>query len=413
MNTWGNDQLKKLLEVNLQVTNRISCCDLFVLILWAGIDFLALVSARYNMSYLAKMLGGKKAKPKAKKKSKKKDKKHSKKRKSLAEKYGSSDTAGSKAKSKHTIRPSKARSDDAVTITTPSGAGNSAAFRIDSDDDDEVGTATSCVRANSRLDSDSDSDTAADPPRPPQEAGSRLDSGSDSDADPPRPSAQGDDEDSDAEPPRRVPGELKMKNGAKAGLLKVEDYEREEERIKLLNVQKNSGASMGGNAGTVYRTKTGHRMNAEEALKAKVKEDKESQLLRKRERAEMSKGVVQRKMERERAERARKIAKTSFARYRDDKDLETTLKHRHRVEDPMAQYIADTTKKTATDEGTKDVEMGKDMPYPVYKGASRPPNRFKIPPGHRWDGVQRGNGFEKKLLASIPRKGGTSFSRRR
>ena len=72
MNTWGNDQLKKLLEVNLQVTNRISCCDLFVLILWAGIDFLALVSARYNMSYLAKMLGGKKAKPKAKKKSKKK-----------------------------------------------------------------------------------------------------------------------------------------------------------------------------------------------------------------------------------------------------------------------------------------------------------------------------------------------------
>ena len=74
MNTWGNDQLKKLLEVNLQVTNRISCCDLFVLILWAGIDFLALVSARYNMSYLAKMLGGKKAKPKAKKKSKKKEK---------------------------------------------------------------------------------------------------------------------------------------------------------------------------------------------------------------------------------------------------------------------------------------------------------------------------------------------------
>ena len=117
-------------------------------------------------------------------------------------------------------------------------------------------------------------------------------------------------------------------------------------------------------------------------------------------------------MEREQAERARKISKTSFARYRGDEDLETTLKHRHRVEDPMAQYIADTTKKTAMTivEGTTEGAMSK---YPVYKGVIRPPNRFKIPPGHRWDGVQRGNGFENKLLASLSKTGGKSFSRRR
>ena len=46
------------------------------------------------------------------------------------------------------------------------------------------------------------------------------------------------------------------------------------EKMAALAVLMPIMASMGGNAGTVYRTKTGHRMNAEEALKAKVKEDK-------------------------------------------------------------------------------------------------------------------------------------------
>ncbi|KZS93917.1 hypothetical protein SISNIDRAFT_478354 [Sistotremastrum niveocremeum HHB9708] len=134
---------------------------------------------------------------------------------------------------------------------------------------------------------------------------------------------------------------------------------------------------------TVYRDASGRKIDtkaerAEAARKKRENEEKEAQKM------QWGKGLVQREDE-EKRRRELELEKTrDIARYADDADLNAHMKAEERWNDPAAAFL------------TKNRSKGPRKP--MYNGPPPPPNRFGIRPGYRWDGVDRGNGFEKKLF---------------
>ncbi|EPQ52036.1 hypothetical protein GLOTRDRAFT_64772 [Gloeophyllum trabeum ATCC 11539] len=140
---------------------------------------------------------------------------------------------------------------------------------------------------------------------------------------------------------------------------------------------------------TVYRDASGRRIDvkAERAEAARKKREREEREARK---MEWGKGLVQRGEAEKMKEEMEKMRGRDLARYADDKELNERLREQERWEDPMAAFL---TKK-----------RGKGPKKPEYNGPPPPPNRFGIRPGYRWDGVDRSNGFEKKLFQRINEK---------
>ncbi|KAF9817020.1 hypothetical protein IEO21_03694 [Rhodonia placenta] len=134
---------------------------------------------------------------------------------------------------------------------------------------------------------------------------------------------------------------------------------------------------------TVYRDSSGRKIDltVERAEAARKKREREEEEARK---MEWGKGLVQREEAEKRKREEEAMRTRSFARTRDDVDLNEELKAQERWDDPAAAFL---TKKRS-----------KGPRKPEYSGPPPPPNRFGIKPGYRWDGVDRGNGWEKKLF---------------
>ena len=136
---------------------------------------------------------------------------------------------------------------------------------------------------------------------------------------------------------------------------------------------------------TIYRDASGRIINL--AMK-RAEARKEAEDAKKKEEAdkEALKGDVQR-ADREKRRKDVKDAKyLGLARYADDVEMNEELKERDRWNDPAAAFV------------TKKKEGKSVSGKPLYKGSAAP-NRYGIRPGHRWDGVDRSNGFEKEYFA--------------
>ncbi|KAL4254578.1 CWC26 family protein [Abortiporus biennis] len=134
---------------------------------------------------------------------------------------------------------------------------------------------------------------------------------------------------------------------------------------------------------TIYRDTSGRKIDtaAERAEAARLKREREEKEARK---MEWGKGLTQKEEAEKRREEEELLKGKSFSRTIDDVDLNEDLKSQERWNDPAAAFLSKKRSK-----GPK---------RPEYMGPPPPPNRFGIKPGYRWDGVDRGNGFEKKLF---------------
>ncbi|KAL8929438.1 MAG: hypothetical protein Q9172_000489 [Xanthocarpia lactea] len=186
---------------------------------------------------------------------------------------------------------------------------------------------------------------------------------------------------------------MKMESGAHAGLQTADQVtaqlkrKQAEERKRFLT----DGAEHSGQGKeTIYRDASGRIINvAMKRAEARKKADEEA--AKAAAQIEAQKGDVQR-AERERKKEALKDAKyMPVARYEDDVEMNEEMKDRERWNDPAAQFL--TKKKQGRSVTGK----------PLYAGPFTP-NRYGIKPGHRWDGVDRGNGFEKEYFAARNRR---------
>jgi pre-mRNA-splicing factor CWC26 len=188
-------------------------------------------------------------------------------------------------------------------------------------------------------------------------------------------------------------GVLIMESGAQAGLQTAAQVaaatkkKQDEERRKAAEAAKEAGASA---QETIYRDASGRIINV--AMKrAEARKKAEEEEKKKLEKEREARGDVQLAEAAKRKEALDEAKYMPVARHADDAALNEELKEQGRWNDPAAGFLV---KKKAGRSIT-----GK----PLYKGAA-PPNRYGIRPGYRWDGVDRGNGFESDWFKARNRK---------
>ena len=178
-----------------------------------------------------------------------------------------------------------------------------------------------------------------------------------------------------------------MESGAHAGLQTADQVTAQLKRKQAQERQRfleDGDEHSGRGKETIYRDASGRIINV--AMKrAEARKKVEEDAAKAAAEVEAQKGDVQRA---QREQRRADLAEAKFlplSRYADDVEMNEDLKERERWNDPASQFLTKAGKSVSA--------------KPVYQGPAMP-NRYGIRPGHRWDGVNRGNGFEKEYFAA-------------
>ncbi|CZR64106.1 probable pre-mRNA-splicing factor cwc26 [Phialocephala subalpina] len=189
-------------------------------------------------------------------------------------------------------------------------------------------------------------------------------------------------------------GVVKMGDGTHAGLQSARDVAKQFEKRKKEEAvawEREQGVKgKGKGEETVYRDATGRRIDLT-MRRQEAKREADEKARKEREELEMQKGDVQRAEKERRKEELDEARFMPLARKIDDEDMNKEMKEVERWNDPAAQFIVKKNKGKSV--------SGK----PLYQGAAAP-NRYGIRPGHKWDGVDRGNGWESERFKALNRR---------
>jgi pre-mRNA-splicing factor CWC26 len=141
---------------------------------------------------------------------------------------------------------------------------------------------------------------------------------------------------------------------------------------------------------TVYRDATGRRIDIS-LRRAEARRELEAAAKKELEEKEAQKGDIQRLEKEKRKEELYEAKFMPLARKVDDEDMNAEMREQERWNDPAAQFLVK--------KGKGKSKSGKEL----YQGAWAP-NRYGIAPGYRWDGVDRGNGWEGERFKAVNRK---------
>ena len=205
--------------------------------------------------------------------------------------------------------------------------------------------------------------------------------------------------DSDASPPRRgqPSSSTSSSSSSISGLVTASDFQKSHEKqmrkkakeLKRIEADRAIAEARGqGPSGVIHRDGKGNIIDFK-------KTQREREQAKKTEEQLWTTGKAQREKLMKKFEHMQNMAAAPFAQYSNNEHStrDGVLRNRNRVDDPMAQFDVDSSSSSSSSSSSTATKK--------YRGPPGPSNRFGILPGYRWDGVDRGLGFEAKVIENL------------